>query len=320
MNHEYYDDPEIIDLDAPAVPGDGYYYEEGPEGGDYYDAPGDDYYDDAYDRPVKERRGGGILSVLIPLVLGVIILVSGTLFLRDFLQYKRASDEYSSLNSYIGVPEEKPASAQAQGTVEVLAPTEAPADYPPLEINYAELKAINSDFVGVIYVPALSLRYPVAASHDDVEYLDRTFEKNANPSGCIFLDCYASRDLSDLHSIIYGHNMKNGTMFGSLKRLYADPSLCEADPYFYMYTEQGVYKYEIFSYHVTGVDSYIYEGFRGEDGYAQYMNRLITDSQYSAGRKVDFSEMPKTVTLSTCHGTEHTQNFVVHGVLLGIFN
>ncbi len=267
----------------------------------------------------KQRRG--FFYYAIPIVLISLIIISGYFFLSDFFEYKAASDEYKALERFIVV--HKPKEVKEEEVVEE-------DTYPDLEIDFDGLLAVNPDFIGVLYIPALNdLTYPVVISHDNAEYINRTFEGNTNASGSIFMDCYASRDLTDANSLIYGHNMKNETMFGSLKtfatvqgfKAYAE------HPFFYIYTKNHVYKYEIFSYHTTPVDSYIYDGFYGEDGYDTYVRLSEADFDVqldSLGEErlheYDFSERPRMVTLSTCWGTGHVYNFVIHGMLTNLFD
>ena len=268
----------------------------------------------------KRRRG--FFYYAIPIALLSLIIISGYCFLSDFLEYKAASDEYKALERFIVVQKPKEETSEE-------APAEEEDTYPDLTIDYDGLLAVNPDFIGVLHIPALDdLTYPVVISHDNAEYLNRTFEGNTNASGSIFMDCYASRDLTDANSLIYGHNMKNETMFGSLKKfatLQGFQAYAE-HPFFYIYTKDTVYKYEIFAFHTTPVDSYIYDGFYGEDGYDTYVRLSEADFDVqleSLGEErlheYDFSERPRMVTLSTCWGTGHVYNFVVHGMLTNLF-
>ncbi|MBP3736378.1 MAG: class B sortase [Lachnospiraceae bacterium] len=266
----------------------------------------------------KKKKLGGILFYVIPVVLLAVIVVSGYFFLSDLLSYKKASDEYRALEKFIVVKKEP------RVEIPVDEDTEEEDTFPNMDIDYDALAAINSDFVGVLYIPSLELFYPVVISHDNDEYLDRTFEGTINPSGSIFMDCYASRELTDSNTLIYGHNMKNETMFGSLKKLSTERGFdgYEEDPFFYIYTKERVFKYEIFSFHTTPVDGYVYDGFSGEAGYDSYVQKAQADFDVTLKsldrerlHEYDFSERPDMVTLSTCWGTGHTHNFVVHGVL-----
>ncbi len=192
-----------------------------------------------------------------------------------------------------------------------------------MQIDYDELQSNNSDFVGVIYIPTLKLYYPIAHSHDNNEYLSTTFEGTHNPAGCIFLDCLASEDFSDMKTYNFGHTMKNETMFGILKEVQKLPGLCATDPYFYIYTKERVLKYHIFTYYTPPTDDELYEDFVGDEGYDEYVKRAALRSFWSPPsdeKKDDFTKRPKLVTLSTCYGTGHVYNFVVQGAFVGAAN
>ncbi len=276
-----------------------------------------------------KKRSSGVWFYLIPALLLCVIMVSGFFFLRDFMEYRKAGTEYSALETFIDVDKDA-----GMMTAPVEPSTEEPAEeeeydtYPVIDINFDELASINSDFAGVLYIPSIEVNYPVVISHDNAEYLTRTFRGTTNSSGSIFMDCYASRDLSDSNTLIYGHNMKNGTMFGSLKKLDTSAGFDSyaEDPYFYIYTKNAVYKYGIFSFHTTPVDSYIYRGYSSENGYDSYISQSLADFGVTLNQldrespvDLDFSSRPDMVTLSTCWGTGHVYNFVVHGLLLQKF-
>ncbi len=260
----------------------------------------------------RRRRGpGNILFNLVPIVLIIIMAVSGTLFMKDFLTYKAASDEYDALAEKIVVKED--ASAADAGDTEA---EEEKDYYPDLDIDYDSLEKINGDFAGVLYIPALKLRYPMAQSHDNAEYLTTTFNGEKNPSGSIFVDANAKDPFNDLNTIVYGHNMKNMTMFGSLKKFSADSSLCESDPYFYIYQKEKTRRYRIIAYFTISNTDSMYNNFTDETGYDAYIAKISKISQYQPGKDaVDYAQYPKLVTLSTCWGTGHKYNFVVVGAL-----
>lgn len=271
----------------------------------------------------EEEKGpsvlGRVISILIPAILVLVILVSGGLFLRDLLEYRAADKVYDKLDGFITeapansfVPDEEAPEVEVTGAV----PDETVhAVYPKLDIDFDALKDVNGDFVGVLYVPALELRYPVVKSRDNNDYLSRTFEGTRNSAGSIFLDMNASISLNDSNSIIFGHNMKNGSMFGSLQKFLQDDSLAESDPYFYIYQDGRILKYRIFAYYTTLVDSDVYYGFQDAAGYGRYVAKAISSSAYKPATTFDFMGYPPMVVLSTCYGSGHVYNFVVHGVL-----
>ncbi len=195
--------------------------------------------------------------------------------------------------------------------------------YPSIEINYDRLMKINPDFVGVLYIPALDLSYPVAHSKDNIEYLTVMFDGTENSSGAIFLSCDNSSDLSDYNSIIYGHNMRNGTMFGSLKRFRQEEGLCASDPYLYIYTKDAVLKYHIFAYYLANQPDVCYGDVADEDLYDQYIAQALKRNEYdiqSDPYQDDFSVYPNLVTVSTCSGRGHRHFTVANAAFVGIGN
>ena len=267
----------------------------------------------------KRRRFGW----LIPAVLLVVFVFSFANFMREFLTYQQAKNEYKELGKYIEVipeGEEAPSDAEAEGST-----TEDPEEeekeqyqYPNLQIDYDGLAATNSEFTGVIYIPVLNLTYPIAQSTGNDKYLHTTFEGTRNASGCIFLDCAASKDFSDSNSFIFGHNMKNGTMFGSLKQFLQKEELCDEDPYIYIYQKDQVLVYRIFAYYTIPVRDDVYDDFSGDDGYDAYVADARKHSVYhsSQDEKIDWSSRPNLLTLSTCYATGHVNNFIVQAALV----
>ena len=127
------------------------------------------------------------------------------------------------------------------------------------------------------------------------------------------MDEGASADFSDWNTFLYGHNMKNGSMFGKLKQFVRDEALCESNPYFYLFTKEGAYRYRIVSYYVTedGSDTYVLPD--SAEQAAQYLERVRAKSPYRCEDALP--EGAPVVTLSTCYGAAgSTQRFVVHGV------
>lgn len=111
-------------------------------------------------------------------------------------------------------------------------------------VDFESLKKVNEDIIGWIRVNALDISYPIAQSTNNDYYLHRTFERVDNFAGCIFMEYQNHSDFSDKNTIIYGHNMKNGSMFGTLRKFYED-EVYEKAPYFWIYTPDKIYRYDI---------------------------------------------------------------------------
>lgn len=274
----------------------------------------------------KNKRKGSFLFYMVPVVLIVAIGIFGFLFLRDFMAYREADSEYAVLQEYMTDTPRDTADAQESSVSAETAVTSVSdrteyvkPTYQYLSIDYDKLKSINDDFVGVIDIPALSIKYPVVYSVDNANYLHRTFENKNNFAGAIFLDANAEKDFNDANTFIFGHNMRNGSMFGKLKHFATKPGLADADPYIYIYLKDEVRKYKIFSFYQTVDGSEVYNDFDGDQGYEQYVKMILRNSSYKTFDQstVDFTQHPKLITLSTCTGrSDGNQRFVVHAALV----
>lgn len=305
----------------------------------------DDVPEEEESSPKKHHRFGWI----IPVVLICIFAFSFYKFLSQYLTYQQAINEYKEVDSMIEeIPADESGTQETewqpsvQTTATHAAAVEEP-DVPWLDIDYAGLRETNSEFTAVISIPALDLRYPVAQAEDNDKYLSTTFEGTHNASGCIFLDCTASNDFSDINTYVFGHNMKNLTMFGSLKRFMQEDGLCDSDPYICIYQqnragetvreqilgqttertlgkdETRVLVYRIFAYYTIPVNDDVYDDFVGEDGYDEYVADAQRHSLYTPEEDViDWTQRPDLLTLSTCYATGHVNNFIVQGALVGI--
>lgn len=272
----------------------------------------------------KRKKKQSFIHYLIPTVLFISMIVFGGLFLRDFLEYRAAEDEYASLQDHIVISEEpkKEAPKKEKAGEEEFddEPEEEPVDllHPHFQIDYGALSGVNADFTAVLHVPALSITYPVVKSKDNEEYLHRTFEGKANFAGSIFLDANAKGSYDHKNTFIFGHNMKNGTMFGKLKYFLRDEQLANSNPYVFLCRPEGITRYRIFSYYLTTVESPIYNDFEGDKGYDQYLSLVQRLSSYRNYPKdsIDFSQRPDIITLSTCSGPSGgNQRFIVQAAL-----
>ena len=280
------------------------------------------------------RKKQRICDRLIPAVLIAVFLISSGMFLRDYLSYRQADDEYAALDRYMTVdgagigpnPEygeaggaDQAADGNSQKRQENVPSWALPFDvfYEPLHVDLNALSEKNPDFVGVIDIPALEIRYPVVKSHDNEEYLHRTFDGTKNAAGCIFLDKDAPADLSAQNTFVYGHNMKNGSMFGKLKN-FRENGTVDRFPYVLLYTPEGTFRYRIFACSEVEASHSIYHGFEDGEGYDAYIRMARNLSAYSMPEndEVDFAKRPKLLSLSTCTGSSHTMRYVVQCALV----
>ena len=258
------------------------------------------------------------------LLLMVVAITNIVLLSRD---YQKGINTYADLEQYATVTEDSVQAAQeikdtadSENTEEVVEEiTEEPQIAVDLDIDYDALTKINSDFVGWIYYAPLELSYPIVRGIDNDYYTHYTFENVKNSSGAIFMDFLNKPDFSHFNTIIYGHNMRNGTMFGSLKKLLNDPSIIEEDPYIYIFTKDKVMMYEICAAYITNASSHTYDLTQTVEEQADYVDYIRDAATYyrdDTMLKESLTEDTKLITLSTCHGLHTSNRTVIHGVLI----
>ncbi len=182
------------------------------------------------------------------------------------------------------------------------------------EIDFEGLRKINEDLVAWIQIPGIGLDYPVVQGEDNNTYLHQTYEKNYNFAGTIFIDYENKRDFSDCNTLVYGHNMKNGSMFGMLKKYRADETLYNTSKYFWILTPEKNYRYEIIAAYTTSVNSETYTLFKGPGSeFLEYEKKMFQNSEIQTDASAEDADVKdKIVTLSTCTGNQATR-FVVQG-------
>ena len=119
----------------------------------------------------------------------------------------------------------------------------------PFDVDWVALKEVNEDIIGWVYFTGLSqISYPILQADNNEYYVHRTYDLSSDTSkaGCIFMDYRMADDFSSPYSIIYGHNVRDGSMLSDLAQL-KDQTLYDEEPYFWILTSKGNYRYQIFS-------------------------------------------------------------------------
>lgn len=166
-------------------------------------------------------------------------------------------------------------------------------------IDFETLKQINSDAIGYLKVNGTEIETIVVQAEDNDYYLSHNFEKNKNNAGWIFADCNNQLDGTDKNIILYGHNMKNNTMFGTLKNVLKEEwKELQENRYITFITEKEYGTYEVFSvYQIEKEDYYIKTDFASGE-FANFLNTLKQRSKYHFD--VEINENDSILTLSTC--------------------
>ena len=243
------------------------------------------------------------------LVLALILAFSAFRLVRGGLDYRRGDQDYAEaealagLEALPGLPDPTPVPTAPAAEGEAAAPGETPAVYvdPYAEalknMDFAALREVNSEVLGWILIPGTRISYPLVQGADDEYYLNHTWRGSRSAVGAIFVEAQNSADLSDFHTIIYGHRMNNGSMFHSLAS-YQDLSYWQAHPYVYITDDSGSRKYEIFAAYEAGVTTPTYRlGFSTQIGKESFLEHCTTSSVIETG--VVPTVYDRILTLST---------------------
>lgn len=255
----------------------------------------------------KKKRGG--FSALLLLFCLIVAGFSGWKLYGYYRGYHDGEEEYRELTKYV------------EKTAEDAQKEKKGKEKCPIKVDFASLATVNEDIVAWLYIPDTSINYPVVQGEDNTFYLHHTFEKKENFSGAIFLDALCSTDFSSDNSIIYGHNLKTGAMFGELKKLYDVTYNSEADyrqhPKIWVITPKTAREYEIFAAREINVqkdtEAYMVD-FARESDYALWLAEQKAASQYDTA--ADLSSAQPAVTLSTCTSDTEDGRFIVQAVLV----
>jgi sortase B len=156
----------------------------------------------------------------------------------------------------------------------------------------------NEDLVGWITMEGTQIDYPILQAEDNIEYLTRNFYKDENRAGSIFMDYRNDIESTGQNTILYGHRMKDGSMFEQLSK-YQDEDFFKNHPTFQFDTLYESYEAEIFAVYATTTDfNYIQTDFANDDDYEQLLAKIEQESIYDTDVEVKASD--QIITLSTC--------------------
>lgn len=271
-------------------------------------------------------------DILIIILFLILLYCIGSLGYR-FYQYYQGTSTYHEAEALVDLPDFSEMEVKAEDsqikTSEFSNPTtdtdsaslsvsesaSAPDPYADAlkNMDFTELRKVNSDILGWIVIPNTVVSYPLVQAADNDFYLYRTWKKSDSIVGSIFMDALCSPDLSDFHTLVYGHNMNNGSMFGTLKK-FKTFEYWQTHPYFMISTDAGVYTYKIFSaFEANLTDPVFMVKINRDDEKQALIDCAVTKSAIAAG--IVPTTEDQIVTLSTCTGRGHETRWIVLGIL-----
>lgn len=260
----------------------------------------------AFDAKEKKKKRSNIISRIILIICACVFVFAAFKLVSILLEYKKGNDIYDNIEG--NILEDTP--------VNITIGDDNQDVTVPFVYNHQALLDINPDGLGFLYVPSVDIRLPIAQTTDNDFYLTHTFDKTYNGNGCLFVDYRIKDKLKANHILIYGHNMNSGAMFGTLSR-YKTPSFyqTEGNDVFYIYTEDVIREYKIFTVYVTDPisDTFTFN-FSNLAGLREYAKNVQAQSLYNTG--VDISNTTQVVTFSTCTNNSK-QRLIVSGTYVG---
>ncbi len=274
------------------------------------------------------EKGRNIYKIIC-IILIVILMIVLALFLRSWVIQRNAEERFQKLSEYVGsdgwnqLHDENDTASGTQDVPEEESETKSwlqlgvkiPERFP----DWEALRAENQDIYAWIYIPGTNVDYPILQHPtDDTYYLKHNLDGSRGYPGCIYTESFNNKNFKDYNTLIYGHNMKNQTMFRTLHK-YEEANFLNDNPYIFVYTPEEILVYEIFAAYETD-DAHILKtnDFSTESGYQKYLDEILgtRDMSVHIRNNVEVSSQNHIITLSTCVSGQKDRRYLVQAVLL----
>ncbi len=258
---------------------------------------------------------------------GMVVVIGIVILVMNQIVYQQADNSYDTLRGTLQTLDYEISMEQAQADTEATengtktddtddtASAEATADS-NMSAKFDLLKTVNEDVCAWILQEGSSIDYPVAHGSDNEYYLHHLYTGEKNKLGCIFMDFRNSADFSDKNTVLYGHNMKNGSMFHSITD-YKDPDVYLTRPTMTLYTPDGTYLIELFAGDVVSVNSqFLQFNFDTDEDFLDYVAQLRQNSTFESD--VEMTAKDQMIMLCTCSYEFTGARYVLAGKLTKI--
>ena len=247
----------------------------------------------------------------------VVIAIGIVLILREAQKRKSAAEKIEEITEVVNDVE------PVKDEVEEMPYSNLGIEIPEKNLDWNKLHKENEDIYAWITVTDTTVDYPVLQHPtDNTYYLNNNIDGTPGYPGCIYTEDYNAKDFSDKNTVLYGHNLKDKTMFSSLHN-YEKEDTFSKDQYIYIWTENDVFVYKVFAaYEFNSNHLLLNYDYNNEYVYEQYIKDIfnVKDNGYGIANikdDIDVTKKDRIITLSTCT-TDHNsdQRFLVVGVLI----
>lgn len=262
------------------------------------------------------------------LTLLCLVLIAGAVFagyqiITTLGEYRAGEEAYQQIQQYIDLPATEPDSqteptvsasepaTEPEETESASEPTEPPFVYP--DVDFDSLVSVNEDVIAWIYIEDTNINYPVVQGDDNRYYASAMFNHDYNKAGSIFMDYRNQPDFTDKHTIIYGHNMRNGSMFADVRK-YQDQEFYDEHPTGLIMTPEKNYHFEVVAAYVASLadNAWQLEFFSDED-LEVWLREAMERSEFTSSTIPTAQD--QIITLSTCSYEYSDARFVLVGIL-----
>jgi sortase B len=241
------------------------------------------------------KKAFRIFRIILLFICVAVFIASSVMLVNILIEYGKADSFYDSINENIDTSK-----VEAEGE-------QAPARLVALAEYVSELKAEYPDVVGYVNVPSLGIAYPVVQTDNNDYYLTHMINGKESKSGAIFLDYRVNSDPTQTkNTVLYGHNMNDGSMFHKIEEFFSSRELFEGAVVEYV-TENGAYLYTPLA--IYRCEAYypfhMYE-FRNDEAFLEFCDMIseksfhLTDTEYNEGSSI--------ITFATCVNSITTKN------------
>lgn len=251
---------------------------------------------------------------VIALVLLGLGLICGAVGIMKYMEEKNAGKEYEEIKEEVSKEiKEEPADIQDA--------EEEPTSQIDVPVDFAALQQRNPDVYAWIQIPNTAVDYPILqSSTDNAYYLNHTIDGEEKKEGAIFTENFNTKTFEDPNTVIYGHDMKNGSMFQSIHN-YMDRNFFDTNRDITIYMPDQILHYKIFAAYLTDNKHLLMNyNFWNQEEYKQYLDSIFSKRDMNAfvDTSMEVTNEDKIITLSTCYAGISTQRYLVQAVLVSI--
>jgi len=266
----------------------------------------------------RKQKWKNIIALIIFLICFIILIISIKDVIKWELDSNKIEKQIEEIQEIVEIDEsEKNKKIEIIEQKEEIPKSNPYWDYIKMNlinVNFNELKQINSSTKGWIQVNGTNINYPFVQATDNEYYLSHSFDKSWNSAGWVFLDYRNDINLLSKNTILYAHGRLDYTMFGSLRNITKSKWLSDSNNYVVkLSTETGNTLWQVFSvYHIPTTNDYIQVDFNSDDEFSNWVNMLIDRSIHNFNTTIQSND--NILTLSTCY--DDYEKVVLHAKLI----